>query len=115
MSAPTWQDEAWAVHLTVIKRWEPASDEDKHFIALAMAGEVGEALNLIKKDWRGDAGDRSGKLALELADIRIYLELLARCYGVDLDKACATKMDELLARWPECRPVVERLRAGGLP
>ena len=71
------------------------------FLALAFAGEVGELLNLIKKDWRGDGDWRDGPVFEELADVRIYLELLATALGYDLDAACVEIIRTKLAhRWP---------------
>jgi len=79
----TWAEHAAFIHESIVKKWSPYSEEDRRFLALATAGEVGEILNLIKKDWRGDPGSqvRWFLLAGELADARIYLELLARCVG----------------------------------
>ena len=98
----TWQEHVVHIHNIIIKRWPAWREEDKRFLALALAGEVGELLNLIKKDWRGDNGNRNGEIAGELADVRIYLELLARCYGYDLDDLCRQKLTILYQRWPEC-------------
>lgn len=101
-----WRREARHIHETVAKPWLPWTEEDRRHLALALAGEVGEALNLIKKDWRGDAGtaERRVLLAEELADIRIYLELLAAACSVDLDAECRAKVQALYRRWPEARP-----------
>jgi NTP pyrophosphatase (non-canonical NTP hydrolase) len=101
-----WRDEARHIHETVVKSWEPYSAEDLRFSTLALAGEVGEFANLVKKGWRGDdlaelADPRVW--AGELADIRIYLELVALCCGVDLERACAAKIGELYERWPEAK------------
>lgn len=60
----------------------------------ALAGEVGEAANVIKKLNRvrdGMPGNREtpqqlwSMLADELADIAIYLDLLAQACGLDLE------------------------------
>jgi NTP pyrophosphatase (non-canonical NTP hydrolase) len=106
-----WQNDAVTIHEVVVKKWDVWSEEDGRFLALAMAGEVGELLNLIKKQWRGDftpatMGAWREKLKEEFADVRIYLELLARSFDVDLDKACEEKMPELLRRWPEAAKVI---------
>ncbi|TXH55716.1 MAG: DUF5131 family protein [Desulfurellales bacterium] len=95
----TWQETVWAIHNRVVKAWPVGSPEDQRFIALALVGEAGEMANLVKKDWRGDR-PLDAEFAEELADIRIYLELLARVSGIDLDTACAAKIPELLRRWP---------------
>ena len=100
----TWRDQAIRVHETATTRWETGSEEDQHFLALALSGEVGEALNLIKKRWRGDQIDDlwTESLKEELADSRIMLELLAWSLGGDLDKEVQHVMDtKLRARWPD--------------
>lgn len=111
----TWQQKADIIHRVVVKNWSAYSDEDRRFLALAMCGEAGELANLIKKDWRGDISTHNcgvwrEHVEGELVDVRIYLELLARSYGVDLDEACERKIPELLRRWPEAVPAIE---AGG--
>lgn len=103
-----WRQQVDHIHRTVVKRWAAYSDEDTRFLMLALSGEVGELANLIKKEWRGDFG-LSGlevwkkNVREELADIRIYLELLSRSLCVDLDGACESKLPELYRRWPEAR------------
>lgn len=101
-----WQREAVRIHEGVVKLKgrPPWTDDDRRFLALALCGEVGELANVIKKDWRGDAGDRIQALTEEFADIRIYLELLAASYSVDLDAACEAKTLELYERWPHLKP-----------
>jgi NTP pyrophosphatase (non-canonical NTP hydrolase) len=97
-----WRKKAKLIHELVVKRWPPYSDEDQRFLALALAGEVGEFCNVVKKLWRGDnLPTAQAMLEEELADIRIYLELCALSFGIDLDQACEGKMPELERRWPE--------------
>lgn len=65
------------------------------FLSLALAGEVGELCNVIKKYWR------DGKLTNyeeELADVYIYLGLLAENLGVDLDYQARRKLVEVAKR-----------------
>lgn len=66
----------------------------------AMVGEVGEYANVRKKYERGDFGDIDSEeaqsifkveAANELADVAIYLDLLAYRLGIDLGKAITTK------------------------
>jgi NTP pyrophosphatase (non-canonical NTP hydrolase) len=59
--------------------------KDERFLALALCGEAGELANYIKKRWRDDA-DFTEEIRDEIADIRVYLELLARCFGIEGDK-----------------------------
>ncbi|HMD55449.1 MAG TPA: MazG-like family protein [Phycisphaerae bacterium] len=61
----------------------------------ALAGEVGEAANIIKKMRRGDLDQVSDRelLADELADVAIYLDLLAYRAGIDLGAAVRDKFN----------------------
>lgn len=61
------------------------SNTDERFLALALAGEVGELCNMIKKRWR-DGVDLTEEIREELADIRVYLELLAKCFDIEGEK-----------------------------
>jgi NTP pyrophosphatase (non-canonical NTP hydrolase) len=55
----------------------------------AVAGEVGEAANVLKKVRRGDLSldEARPAIARELADVVIYLDILAKQAGVDLGRA----------------------------
>jgi NTP pyrophosphatase (non-canonical NTP hydrolase) len=66
--------------------------------ATELAGELGEACNVIKKLERERLGIRGSRdtvehLAEELADILICVDLIAMDYGVDLGKAIRTKFN----------------------
>ena len=75
------------------------SPEDRvRFFALALCGEAGELANFIKKDWRGDTGDRSADIVKELADVANYTFILAMALDVDLEKAMLDKFIEVDAR-----------------
>ena len=63
----------------------------------ALAGEVGEACNLIKK-YERDNKEITQELALELADIFNYLVLIARYFYIDLEKAIFEKLQILKER-----------------
>lgn len=104
ISDHSWMDHAWHIHKNKIKNWEVGSKEDLRFTALALVGEAGKMANLVKKEWRGD-GPLDSKFADEIADIQIYLWLLAEIAGVDIAEACYTKIGELYARWPEIAPL----------
>lgn len=109
-----WTHDVRVIHETVAKRWAPWSPEDLRFLSLALAGEVGEFCNLIKKAWRGDITKKKrrrwkAETREELADIRIYLELVARAMDVDLDDAVREKLPELRRRWPKA---ARRLKSG---
>lgn len=68
------------------------------FWATELGGEVGEALNEVKKlereamGWRGSR-TTTEKLADELADVVICLDGLARHYGIDLQQAVVRKFN----------------------
>lgn len=76
----------FALHEKMTADLFPAyTSTDERFLTLALCGEVGELANMIKKRWRDDA-DLSEEIKDELADIRVYLELLAKCFGVEGEK-----------------------------
>ena len=60
--------------------------------ATALAGEIGEACNLIKKRRRGEeVADEL--IAHELADAVTYIDLLAARLGIDLGEAVRAKFN----------------------
>lgn len=99
---PTWLDEVLDIHQRVVKKWQPGTDEDIRFLALALAGEAGELANLIKKDWRGDLIDWR-KVNDKIADIRVYLELLSWAAGglTTDDYVRDYALPKIRARWPK--------------
>lgn len=74
------------LHERMTKHLFPAySSTDERFLALALCGEAGELANLIKKRWR-DGADFKEEIRDEIADIRVYLELLAKCFDIEGEK-----------------------------
>lgn len=76
------------------------SNHDERFLALALCGEAGELANMIKKRWR-DGVDLSDEIRDELADIRVYLELLAKCFGIEgekLDTQVVSKLQKVIEK-----------------
>jgi NTP pyrophosphatase (non-canonical NTP hydrolase) len=63
----------------------PYSNEDERFLALALCGEAGELANMIKKRWR-DGADLTEEIRDEIADCRVYLELMAKKFGIEGEK-----------------------------
>jgi NTP pyrophosphatase (non-canonical NTP hydrolase) len=63
----------------------------------ALAGEVGELCNMLKKVRRGDLVDRQA-IAKELGDIQAYLTLLAARLKIDLVQATINKFNEVSDR-----------------
>lgn len=68
--------------------------------ANALTGELGEAANIIKKIKRGDVSldEARNDLAKELADVQIYLDILAFRAGIDLGIATVAKYNEVSIR-----------------
>ena len=76
----------FALHERMTASLFPAySNSDERFLALALCGEVGELANMIKKRWRDNA-NLTEEIRDEIADIRIYLELIAKCFDIEGDK-----------------------------
>lgn len=67
--------------------------------ALGLAGEAGEVANLVKKQLRGGRVYGDQFLGDELADVFIYLLLLADEAGIDLQAAYERKRDICEERW----------------
>lgn len=63
----------------------------------AMAGEVGEACNLIKKQRRGEDINLDD-IAEEIADVIIYADLLMARMGRDLGEAVRAKFNKVSQR-----------------
>ena len=77
-----------------------AGDMTPSYWGNALAGEVGESCNLIKKFER-DGVDNTEELALELADVFIYCVLTTRVFGIDFEKAILDKLRELKEKYPD--------------
>lgn len=81
------------------KVWDTEGKITPLYRAVELSGEVGEALNIVKKLERerlGIRGSRAaiGDLADELADIVICVDLLAESYGIDLSGAVVAKFNK---------------------
>jgi NTP pyrophosphatase (non-canonical NTP hydrolase) len=79
--------------------WNPERNITLSFRGVELAGEVGEACNMIKKMERVRLGIRGTtatlqELAQELADIIICVDLIAMGLGIDLDQAVQEKFNE---------------------
>jgi NTP pyrophosphatase (non-canonical NTP hydrolase) len=76
------------------------SSTDERFLALALCGEAGELANIIKKRWRDDVSLHE-EACDEIADIRVYLELLAKCFGIEgskLDERVKSKLEKVATK-----------------
>lgn len=83
--------------------WEGGTPFSLEYLGNAMAGECGEACNVIKKIVRERLGARGSRarsidLANELADIIIYADLIARKESIDLGEAVRRKFNETSVR-----------------
>ena len=107
MKRPDWFAKADQIHRAVLANgwtWRvitPYGRDDLVGLTLGLAGEAGEVANDVKKHLRGDFDEveMRERLAKELADVRIYLEMLAEALNVDLDVAVADKLVEVEKRW----------------
>ncbi len=70
------------------------------FFSLALAGEVGEFCNIVKKIWRdGESGELWAKLDEEAVDVLIYLVEILNLSGTDFDKVWEEKHRVLYKRF----------------
>lgn len=87
-----------AAHIERQEEWCPDQKPDLSFRGNEMAGEVGEACNVIKKlererhGWRGSRGTKE-QLAEELADVVHTAVLCAITAGIDLEPAVIDKFN----------------------
>lgn len=86
------------LHEQMTKHLFPAyASEDERFLTLALCGEAGELANMIKKRWR-DGVNLTEEIREEICDIRVYLELIAKCFdleGEKLDAAVQVKLEKV--------------------
>ena len=99
--------EVTAANVTRAEKWHPGFPKDEEWSLAdwsnAMCGEAGETANVVKKIRRYECGLRNeldghveelrSKLAKELADVYLYLDLLAVKAGVDLPAAIVAKFN----------------------
>lgn len=83
--------------------WDPGSQITLSYRGNELAGEVGEACNVLKKLERERLGlpgsrDTVEHLAEELADVLIVADLIAMDLGIDLEKAVARKFNATSAK-----------------
>lgn len=80
------------------QEWDQGEVISLEYLGNAIAGETGEACNVIKKIVRNRAGLKGSgasikDLANELADIIIYADLIARKENIDLGAAIREKFN----------------------
>lgn len=80
------------------ERWFPDISRSLAHHTLALAGEVGELANLVKKIDRGSKDIRDAEvrfdLVMEATDVLIYLLNIAALLGADLEKSYKIKRTE---------------------
>lgn len=65
--------------------------------ATALAGEVGELCNLVKKHRRGDT-IKAEDIGKEIADVIVYADLVAQYFGISLGAYVIKKFNEVSDR-----------------
>ena len=86
-------------------KWEPICPEAGKHKLLWMIGEIGEVIDIIKKN--GDAKavedvDLHKHLIEEMADVLMYYNDVLLCYGIseeELKEAYVTKFEKNMKRW----------------
>ena len=86
-------------------KWEPISPEAGQNKLLWMVGEIGEVIDIVKKNGGGKAcGDEEKRAMLieELADVLMYYNDVLLCYGItaeELKKSYEEKFRRNMERW----------------
>lgn len=86
-------------------KWEPICPEVGKNKLLWMIGEIGEVIDIIKKN--GDVtvlndGELRGHLVEELADVLMYYNDVLLCYGIGSDElrdVYVSKFEKNMKRW----------------
>ncbi len=81
---------------------ERVKSASMQYWCLALAGEIGELCNLVKKEIRDRVTLRE-QISEEMADILIYLCMLANSMEVDLEKEYYRKQEKNVLRFREGR------------
>lgn len=86
-------------------KWEPISPETGKNKMLWMIGEIGEVIDIVKKNGGSRASvDKKlrGELIEELADVLMYYNDILLCYGIsakELKQAYVEKHEKNMERW----------------
>lgn len=105
------------------KEWDPSDVITLEFRGNELAGEVGEACNVVKKIARSRLGLRGGKtleelrehLAQELADVVICADLIAMQAGIDLGNAVADKFNATSEKYGLSKRILREEREREIP
>lgn len=92
----------------------PDAIERLRFLVLAMAGEAGEAANVVKKQWRDGWSmtptDWRNNLIDEIIDTAVYVRMLSLHVGFDLEAGIERRLKEAEQK-PEYREWLVQRRA----
>ncbi len=69
--------------------------------ALGMAGEVGEVIELVKKQLMYDKAFTKDAMVKELGDVLWYMSVMLRNIDSNFDEVMQTNIDKLKARYPD--------------
>ncbi len=85
--------------------WEPICPEAGKHKLLWMIGEIGEVVDMIKKNGESkllEESDLRKHLLEEMADVLMYYNDVLLCYGIrdeELKEAYTTKFEKNMQRW----------------
>lgn len=92
----------------------PRHEERLHYLVLAMAGEAGEAANIVKKMWRGDkTPGLHEKLHKEIADTANYAFMIAAHEHMNLLEDMLAALVEYEQRPDAIKPGDDDMHWGG--
>ena len=86
-------------------KWQPISVDTGKDKLLWMIGEIGEVIDIIKKNGDRKAAEDSSireELVEEIADVLMYYNEVLLCYGIsaeELKKAYIKKFERNMKRW----------------
>ena len=86
-------------------KWEPICAETGQNKLLWMIGEIGEVIDIVKKNGGTQAStdkELRKDLVEELADVLMYYTAVMLCYGItadELKQAYCTKFEKNMKRW----------------
>ncbi len=86
-------------------QWEPISPENGKNKMLWMIGELGEVIDIVKKNGHKEATENEElrkELVEELADVLMYYNDVLACYGIttaELKEAYTAKFESNMKRW----------------
>ena len=86
-------------------KWEPICSEAGKHKLLWMIGEIGEVIDIVKKNGDTQAvedGNLRKHLVEEMADVLMYYNDVLLCYGIseeELKEAYTTKFEKNMRRW----------------